>query len=186
MSRTSGLNLDKAIQIEGWMSYSELEWLASTAKMSDIIVEVGCYRGRSTRAICDNTRALIFAVDPWEDIYFDKNGKSIGILKKGSFEEFNSNLKEFICSGQLEVMKCKSDDFPDLGNGFANFIFLDGDHRYEQVVKDIMLAEKVITRGGIIAGHDYTHSDWPGVKQAVDEFYPTAQKVDSIWWTVKT
>jgi len=181
------LNLDKAKSINGWMSDSELEWLAKTSKFCNIIIEFGCYLGRSTRAIADNTNALIFAVDPWTDEYHDKDGNLIHILVPNSYEQFRANLANHIESGQLEMLRCKSQDFPrDLGEGIADFLFIDADHRYEEVVKDIQLARKLVKKGGIIAGHDYTHHrDWPGVKQAVDEIYPESQKVDSIWWVRK-
>jgi len=174
-------NIDKAADIEGWMASQELQWLAKTARGCDAIVEIGCYLGRSTRAILDNTDALVLAVDPWEDTYYDKNNNKINILKQGSYEIFNHNLKDYIESGQLKIMRCYSDAFPELGK-FCDFIFIDGDHRYEQVVRDIQLARKITKKGGIIAGHDYEHRDWPGVKQAVDEIYPDAEKVDTIWW----
>lgn len=167
------------------MTIQELEWLAKRANLATIIVEIGCYCGRSTRAICDNTKALTFAVDPWDGIYFNKDNQPIKILRPDAFDIFNRNLEPYIKSGQLEILRCKSEDFPNIGSNFADFIFLDGDHRYPEVVKDIQLAKRLCAKGGIISGHDYTHSDWPGVKQAVDEIYPEAKKVESIWWTIQ-
>lgn len=177
------LTLDKARSIEGWMSDPELEWLAKTSRFCDVIIEFGSYMGRSTRAILDNTKALVFAVDPWDGVYYDKDGNTIPILKPNAYEQFRSNVNEYINSGQLEVLRCRTSNFPPLGEKFADFVFIDADHRYEEVLKDIALARKLVRQGGIIAGHDYIHTqDWPGVQQAVDEEYPEAQKVDSIWW----
>lgn len=183
----SMLNLDKALQIKGWMTGPELEWLARTAKKSRIIIEFGCYLGRSTRAIADNTNALIFAVDPWTSEYYDKDGNRIDILVPDSYEQFRANLKDYLESGQVEAIRCKSDEFPNIGEGFADFIFIDGDHRYESVKRDIELAEKLAGKAGIISGHDYIHEDWPGVKKAVDEKYGegNVNLVNSIWWTLK-
>lgn len=181
--------LEKAYEIRGWMSGTELDWLARRARFARVIIEFGCYCGRSTRALADNTKALIFAVDPWESQYFDKDGKQIGILIGDSYEQFRTNLKEYIESGQLEMFRCRSEEFPIIeDSGYADFIFLDGDHRYEEVKKDLILAEKLAIHNGIISGHDYTHSDWPGVKQAVDERYgvENVNVIDSIWWVVKS
>ena len=183
MSETSTLRLDKALSINGWMSHSELEFLARTARKCNIVIEIGCYLGRSTRAILDNTDAFVFAVDPWNG-YYSSTGVKLGLFTEDDYEHFRANVKEYLESGQLEILKCRSDEFPnDFGKGYSDFTFIDGDHRYSQVVKDIQLAKRITRKGGIIAGHDYTHvSDWPGVKQAVDEIYPEAQKADSIWW----
>ena len=176
------IDIEKAASIKGWMSHIELEWLAKTSRYQDVIIEFGCYLGRSTRAICDNTKALVFAVDPWNGTYYDKDSKPINILVPNAYEQFRVNLNEYIQSEQLQVLRCHSHEFPELGEGFAGFCFLDGDHRYEEVKRDISIAERLVAKGGIIAGHDYTHKDWPGVKQAVDEIYPEASKVDSIWF----
>ena len=56
-------------------------------------------------------------------------------------------------------------------------IFIDADHDYESVRKDIEFARKVQTN--IICGHDY---NWPGVQQAVNEnFDEQIQKVGEMW-----
>jgi predicted O-methyltransferase YrrM len=176
------LNLDRARSIVGWMTDPELEFLAKTARNSDIIVEFGCYCGRSTRAMLDNTKALLFAVDPWVPEYYDKNGKPLNILRPDAYECFRQNVSEYISSGQCEIIRCKSGEFPEIGRGFASFVFIDADHRFEEVIRDIHLARKLVAKGGIIAGHDYGRDDWPGVKQAVDLIFPESQKVASIWW----
>ena len=62
-------------------------------------------------------------------------------------------------------------------------VFIDGDHRYEEVKLDIIHALGLIRSGGIISGHDYSHKTWPGVKRAVDEVLGTVHHCDSIWWT---
>ena len=178
------ITIAAALDIDGWMSPIELEWLGKTARNCDITVEIGCYQGRSTRAICDNTKGLVMAVDPWDGTYYDTNGQPINILVQNSYGLFIANLKDCIELGQLIIMRCYSKDLPDLGKGYSNFTFLDGDHRYQQVIDDIELARKITKKNGIIAGHDYTHSDWPGVKQAVDEIYPGAGKIASIWWVI--
>lgn len=180
------MQLDKAKSIDGWMSDLELEWLAEISQDKRIIIEFGCYLGRSTRAIADNTKAIIYAVDPFTDEYYDKNGKRIQILRSDSYEQFRANLKEYIESNQLEIVRSKSSELPDyFGNGFADFVFIDADHRYEAVKHDINLARKLVLKNGIIAGHDYTFvSDWPGVKQAVDEEFSRVNQVGSIWWVI--
>ncbi len=50
-----------------------------------------------------------------------------------------------------------------------DFVFIDADHNYESVKVDIAAWRSKVKPGGILAGHDYGNSQWPGVKQAVDE-----------------
>jgi methyltransferase family protein len=41
-----------------------------------------------------------------------------------------------------------------------DFIFLDADHRYEEVVRDTEAALRLLATGGILFWHDYTDSGW--------------------------
>ncbi len=58
--------------------------------------------------------------------------------------------------------------------GDWDFIFIDADHSYETVKRDIELWRPRVRRGGILAFHDYSDEPecaYPGVKQAVDEAF---------------
>jgi hypothetical protein len=57
-----------AIEIPGWMSEIDLQWLGEQAKHHDLIVEIGSYQGRSTRALGDNARGVVYAVDDWKGL----------------------------------------------------------------------------------------------------------------------
>jgi hypothetical protein len=47
--------IGNAISVDGWMLWTELEWLAANAKRRLKIVEVGSWMGRSTRVLADST-----------------------------------------------------------------------------------------------------------------------------------
>ena len=49
------VDISHAINIPGWMSVEELTYLAEAASKSNIIVEVGSWKGRSTIALAANT-----------------------------------------------------------------------------------------------------------------------------------
>jgi hypothetical protein len=72
-----------------------------------------------------------------------------------------------------------ADNFID---GTIDFVYIDGDHNYEAVKRDIQLYLPKIKDGGIIAGHDY-HEEWPGVIKAVEEVLgkPNHVHKDSTW-----
>lgn len=63
---------------------------------------------------------------------------------------------------------------------FFDMVYIDGDHSYEGVKKDLEQAIKKVKKGGYIMGHDYEmnmnkakHYYTFGVRQAVDEFCNT-------------
>ncbi len=181
------LVLDKAETIKGWMSTPELQFLAQRARESELIIEFGSYHGRSTRALADNTNGVVFAVDPWNGIYFDDKGNQVGYIEPTAYEKFQENLRDHLDNEKVIPFQMYSYDFPIRGNQLADFIFIDGDHRREAVKEDIQIALYLIKNGGIIAGHDYGRADWPGVKRAVDELFPDGvNKVDTIWWIQKS
>jgi hypothetical protein len=61
-----------------------------------------------------------------------------------------------------------------------SMVFIDAEHKYESVKKDIAWAIKLGIP--IIAGHDYCDKH-PGVVRAVDEYFQKTKKVvGSVWW----
>lgn len=67
-----------------------------------------------------------------------------------------------------------------------DFVFIDADHSYEAVKKDIPNWKKTVRKGGIVSGHDYSPRH-RGVCQAVDEFcaehgYSLNHLPQCIWW----
>ena len=180
-----GMNVLKARAIDGFMSKRELNWIAHMASKYKTIVEVGCYKGRSTRAWTDNTSGKVYAVDPWNGNYYRNDGKVLWSSQDLNrvYNEFLANVKD---CGNLIVFRGSLPDFFDSLPVTPDLIFIDGDHRYENVKNDLLTAFQSLQIGGIIAGHDYSHSDWPGVKRAVDEFFPNVNLEESIWWTQKS
>lgn len=173
--------INKALQIPGWMSHSELNWLADRARDSIIIIEFGSYLGRSTRALADNTNGVVYAVDPWDGTYYNNDGSVADWVNTAVFDVFSDNLRDHIETGRVIPIKNYSWAFKERVR--ADLIFIDGDHRYDEVKNDICNGLRFIKSGGIISGHDYSHKTWPGVKQAVDELLGKVDHCDSIWWT---
>ena len=67
----------------------------------------------------------------------------------------------------------------------VDFVYIDGDHSYEGVKKDIEIYYDKVKKGGIIGGHDFCGS-CPGVCRAVIEFVDknklTLYSWDKDWW----
>jgi hypothetical protein len=64
-----------------------------------------------------------------------------------------------------------------------DFVFIDADHSYEGVAADIDAWRSKVKPGGILCGHDYGHSRFPGVQRAVDERFAVQTGDDCVWWT---
>lgn len=75
------------------------------------------------------------------------------------------------------------DEIPD---GSLDLVFIDGDHSFNGCLNDITNYLPKLKSGGIMAGHDYGHPRFPGVKKAVDKFFPKVELHDDfVWWVEK-
>lgn len=175
------VDISKAKAIQGWMSERELLWLAYQASQCRTIVEFGSFHGRSTRALADNIQdgGTIWAVDPWSGTYPGVEPQ----INTFCMPEFIWNLNDHIITGRVVPIRGYSQNFnsPFL----VDMIFIDGDHRYHSVVRDIIVARELVKSGGIISGHDYD-DEFPGVKEAVDKMLSGVQVEDTIWWIQKS
>lgn len=175
-------DISKALSIAGWMSDGELLWLATQALNCKTIVEFGSYHGRSTRALADNCiNGRVWAVDPWDGKYPSQSGEPLQAINTYCYPQFCRNLQDLISSGRVVPHRGWSWSFRLPYQ--VDMVFIDGDHRYETVLKDIDKANELVKSGGVISGHDY---NWPSVKQAVDEKLGDIMECESIWWKIKS
>lgn len=181
MRTASQIDISKALTIGGWMSEKELIWLAEHARECETIVEFGSFHGRSCRAMADNSNAIIYAVDPWNGTYKTDSGEVLEQVDTYVLPLFRKNLHEHIISGRVIPIRNFSYNF--FLNKPVDMVFIDGDHRYETVLRDIDKALELTEKNSIISGHDYNHPLWTGVTKAVHEKLDDIQIEDSIWWT---
>jgi len=62
-----------------------------------------------------------------------------------------------------------SENFKD---SFFDLVFIDADHSYDSVKKDILAWLPKVKRGGVLCGHDYGNPEHGGVEKAVKELLP--------------
>lgn len=181
------IDISRALAIPGWMDPPDLVWLAEAATRAARIVEIGSWKGRSTRALADHTAGVVYAIDPWTGQYLGAKNRPLK-LKLSVLPAFTEALQDHILGGRVVPMQAISEvAVPQLLAHFGrtfDLVFIDGDHRGQYVREDIALARTILRPGGILSGHDYDCTDWPEVKPAVCEalgYEPAVVKY--IWWT---
>lgn len=173
----------EANKIQGWMSWDELAHLAERARDAKCIVELGSWKGRSTKALAMQTKGKVYAVDSWRG---SGDGDATGVEadKRGAATikgEFYDNVATLHLN--VVVTDCEH-AFAGTAlkhvTGEVDFAFIDGDHAYEHVKRDIVTCLDLMAPGGIISGHDFNEA---GVEKAVRELLPEASLVvgTSIW-----
>lgn len=139
---------------------------------SPVGIEIGCETGKTTKFLLDcNPNLKLYSIDPFEN-YVDWNGAHLNRMET-LYEETMAILKPY---GDRFTHYRKYSD--DAAAGFddesIDFIFIDGLHTYEQVLKDSINYYPKIKKNGLFAGHDY--SAVKGVGRAVDEFASKVNK----------
>lgn len=181
------MNLEAALKVPGWMWLDELAWLAEQAHRHQRILEIGSWRGRSARAMADNTTGLVTCVDGFfgspkdtpNGMYPDMAETLRGKDPDWIFNEFMQNAG-FLPN--VRVFRAPSPGAAELlKDEKFDFIFIDAGHDYESVKADILAWRPLLSEGGLFSGHDYSLCE--GVQRAVDELVPNVRfAAGSIWY----
>jgi hypothetical protein len=145
---------------------------------AEIGVHLGDFSAEILRIVAP---ARLHLVDPWE--HFDsptyKQAWYGGGAKGGQTEmdeRYESVLVRFrseIQTGQVVVHRGFSNDFGSaLPPEHLDWVYIDGNHTYDFVKRDLGLFFDKLKPGGYLLGDDYHDGGWwaGGVKKAVDEF----------------
>lgn len=181
------------MDVGGWTSPKQLASLDQIIRNTDLqepIIEIGCHLGRSSIAIgraASETGKLLICIDPWQDWYTGNVKKeSNRVNGNETFSQYKQNMESsglklgedyiFLRSPSLAAAELIST---------ASVVFIDGDHSYDAVLHDIQAWMPKIPSGGVIAGDDYGHRRFPGVKQAWDEIFGNDKAVENdLVWTM--
>lgn len=160
----------------------ELTWLADQAQVSQVIIEIGVWRGRSAACLAEHTTGLVLAIDHF--MGDSDTAKWFDDRPDGLRNDCLDNLREFISAGRLLVLQRPSlEAAPFVAELLryrpADMVFVDGDHSYDATVADINAYMPILRSGGLICGHD---SDFPNVRRAVDFALPGWQPGPSRIW----
>jgi len=167
-------------------------WLSNLIKQYNYTlgVELGVKEGRNLVQLAYlNPRLTIHGIDMWA---LSKNGNGYiewqneKDLTKFPDSESLKNVKRLIKESNTHKRVFLHRSFTENACGFfedesLDFIFIDADHSYEGVKRDITLWSPKVKKGGHIVGHDI---DWEGVKRAVEELIPDYKTpgIDNLWY----
>jgi hypothetical protein len=153
-------------------------------------VEIGVAHGINAESILKTLRIKkLFLIDPYEPFFSD------GALRSEVFDMNVTRLKELAIErlsrfkDKIEFINLTSDEAVSQLPEGLDFVYIDGNHDYEYVKRDITSYYPKVKEGGIIGGHDFG-SKYLGVVRAVVEFSSDrslelmSDRYD--WWIVKS
>jgi len=144
-----------------------LRQLTNFIPQDAVFAEIGCYAGLSSEIFMQSNRvSTLYCIDAWTSGYDERDGASRSDMAEVE-EAFDKRMRGH------NIIKIKAWSY-DAVNQFEDEsldgIYIDGNHGYEAVKKDIELFLPKIKKTGIICGHDYNSPGWgKEVNRAVNE-----------------
>lgn len=151
-------------------------------------IEIGLNRGETTKHLFDNLPNLVLhGIDPYLE-YQDWDGNVLTPNERiWTYDIFIKHVSNY--RDRMIHHRMLSDDAAQhLPDDAFDFIFIDGLHTYDQVLKDCQNYYAKIKSGGLFAGHDYRVIE--GVNRAVNEFAASVgatvlETHNDVWYWVK-
>jgi glycosyltransferase involved in cell wall biosynthesis len=157
------MNLQDPMNVEGWLSRAEGEFLAKNAEGRRCI-EIGSYKGKSACFMAPKATSIVCI-----DTFKADNGGQTQMQSLTTYVDFArntahlNNVTPLIGMSQNVHQLLKNDEF--------DFIFIDSMHDYESVMNDVKNYLPKLKDGAVIMFHDYFERDWPGVVRCVNELF---------------
>lgn len=174
---------DHAIESQGWITDAEAVHLYRLAKgcYKGCIVEIGSYKGKSTMFLAAGSKAgrfaKVYAIDPHDGGPFhlkETDALTETDVYVNTYEEFCNNLEASGLAEHVEAIVKRAEDVVGNWIGDIGFLFIDGDHYYENVLQDLLLWTPHVVKGGIVAIHDAIrcgiHVAHPGPARVAREY----------------
>jgi hypothetical protein len=134
--------------------------------------EIGIGYGFHAKQILETCDlSMLYLIDPM--VYYPNDGFATDVMKYGGFEKLFNNINKHLNPYKNKYtwfrqpsLSITEQQIPD---NYLDAVFIDGDHSYEAVIKDLPFWWKKLRVGGWLLGDDYA-SCCPGTTKAVDEF----------------
>lgn len=134
-----------------------------------IAVECGTASGGSACDFMENGLDQIICVDNWATIPNQKGDASMSNeWHRSNFETAQKRLSKW--DGNVKLLRGLTTEMSWMvEDNSVGMLYLDSDHSYEGVFKELICYFNKVVKGGIIAGHDFLQEAY-GVKKAVEDF----------------
>ena len=150
-------------------------------KKNPISLEIGVHQGDFSKKLFLNFRPKkLVLVDPWkvfnESIYkqswYGNSDKSGQKKQDQYYEKVSTHFEKEILNGEVEIYRTTSDKYFRNNKYKFDLIYIDGNHLYDFVQKDISNSLDHINDNALIILDDYKLKGWwnDGVTKAIDYF----------------
>lgn len=158
----------------GWFNHGPQVLALLEQHRPKVVVELGSWQGASAIAMARMVRrwgGTVTCVDTWCG-ELDDNGTSVDPWGKSPLMlvACAREMMKAGVSGSVRLIPATTMDAALKWQGSIDFLYVDAGHGYADVMADLKAWVRHVRPGGVIAGDDYDHPRYPGVKVAWDEF----------------
>lgn len=121
--------------------------------------EIGVESGSFSAELCkQNPNLKLYCIDHW-----DLNPSRYKGFRERKYQQAIQTLTPYNC----EIIKAFSmDAVKNFKPESLDFVYIDANHSFDNVMQDIIEWSKIVRKGGIVSGHDYQGA----VAGAVDKY----------------
>jgi methyltransferase family protein len=159
-----------------------------------VCAEIGVWKGDFAVDIVRLTHPKkLYLIDPWAFVDDERYRQSFygGARATGQsdmdaiYRDVTARFAPEIESGTVEICRETSQAVAErLPPASLDWVYIDGDHTYEAVARDLALYGERVKPGGWITGDDYGPGGWydGGVMRAVDAYTDEAATEVAVFW----
>lgn len=141
--------------------------------------ELGVAEGLNSRDMLHAGMEKLYCVDNWEHLQGQSgDGSFPDEWHRTNYHQAMNRLKPY--EGSVVVLKGMSHEMASfVPDDSLSLLYLDGDHSFAGVIKDLDAWFPKVINGGVVSGHDFMNKDY-GVNAAINFFCAGRYKINII------
>jgi len=141
--------------------------------------EIGVFEGKNLEKYCQAGLEM-YGIDPWISYGDYRTYRSLEDL----YEVAKKRLSPY---PNCTLIRKKSDEaLVDFPKRSLDFVYIDGNHKFEYIAADLVYWTQKVKKGGIVAGHDYFDTKGYRTNRSVGPVVDAFCKSSDIenWWII--
>jgi len=160
----------------GWFNHGPKVLALLEQHRPAVVVELGSWMGASAIAMARSVRrwgGVVMCVDTWAGELNDDGGSPAGKTPLMLLSCARAMVEAGV-SAHVRLIPATTVSAAAYWRDPIDFLYVDADHSEAGVWADLTAWVPHVVHGGVVAGDDYGHPRYPGVKRAWDAFERTS------------
>jgi hypothetical protein len=157
---------------QGWFNHGPKVLELVERHKPKVVVELGTWLGASAIAMARSVRrwgGTVTCIDTWAGELNEDGGAPVG-KSPLMLLSCARNMVEAGVGADVRLIPSDTVIAGEHWTGPIDFLYIDADHSEEGCYTDLATWLRHVVQGGVVAGDDYGHVRYPGVKRAWDLF----------------